>query len=250
MVSRQDVEKRRAWEVRFGRFRASGLTIARFCEQEHVSMHTFYYWAKRVGSNSVRPSRRRTGKRVAAESPVREARGHSRQDANAALVRFSWNAGGGGVGAGRLPGRDSLSRRVPPARAGGTPRRIPGSRREFMTGKARTMLPSSLLSPLGQTKIYLYAKPLDMRKSFDGLHAIVQSEFLRDIRCGRCVSVSQPPPGSHQADPLGSGRLGDLDEAFGTRHLPEAARHAQRTRRSRWTPPTWRCCSRGLNWRA
>ena len=53
-----------------------------------------------------------------------------------------------------------------------------------MTGKAPAMLPSSLLSPLGQTKIYLYAKPLDMRKSFDGLHAIVQSEFLRDIRCG------------------------------------------------------------------
>ncbi len=46
------------------------------------------------------------------------------------------------------------------------------------------MLPSSLLSPLGQTKIYLYAKPADMRKSFDGLHAIVQSEFRRDIRCG------------------------------------------------------------------
>ena len=32
-----------------------------------------------------------------------------------------------------------------------------------MTGKAPAMLPSSLLSPLGQTKIYLYAKPLDMR---------------------------------------------------------------------------------------
>ena len=46
------------------------------------------------------------------------------------------------------------------------------------------MLPSSLLSPLGQTKIFLYAKPLDMRKSFDGLHAIVQSEFRRDIRTG------------------------------------------------------------------
>jgi hypothetical protein len=53
-----------------------------------------------------------------------------------------------------------------------------------MTGKAPAMLPSSLLSPLGQTKIYLYAKPADMRKSFDGLHAIVQSEFRRDIRCG------------------------------------------------------------------
>ena len=46
------------------------------------------------------------------------------------------------------------------------------------------MLPSSLPSSLGQTKIYLYAKPVDMRKSFDGLHAIVQSEFLRDIRGG------------------------------------------------------------------
>ena len=46
------------------------------------------------------------------------------------------------------------------------------------------MLSTSLLSPLGQTKIYLYAKHVDMRKSFNGLHAIVQSEFLRNIRCG------------------------------------------------------------------
>jgi transposase len=46
------------------------------------------------------------------------------------------------------------------------------------------MFSSALLSPSGPTKIYLYAKPVDMRKSFDGLHAIVQSEFLRDIRCG------------------------------------------------------------------
>jgi transposase len=46
------------------------------------------------------------------------------------------------------------------------------------------MLTSPLLSPLGRTKIYLYAKPTDMRKSFDGLHAIVQSEFQRDIRNG------------------------------------------------------------------
>src|SRR5277367_2420683 len=46
------------------------------------------------------------------------------------------------------------------------------------------MLSSAPLSPLGQTKIYLYGKPTDMRKSFDGLHAIVQSEFRRDIRTG------------------------------------------------------------------
>jgi transposase len=36
----------------------------------------------------------------------------------------------------------------------------------------------------GQTKIYLYAKDVDMRKSFDGLHAIIQSEFRRDVRQG------------------------------------------------------------------
>lgn len=46
------------------------------------------------------------------------------------------------------------------------------------------MLSSTLSSPLGPTKIYLYAKPVDMRRSFDGLHAIVQSEFRRDIRDG------------------------------------------------------------------
>jgi transposase len=46
------------------------------------------------------------------------------------------------------------------------------------------MLSSVLLSPLGSTKVYLYAKPADMRKSFNGLHAIVAAEFGRDIRAG------------------------------------------------------------------
>lgn len=46
------------------------------------------------------------------------------------------------------------------------------------------MLCSALLTPLGQAKIYLYAKPADMRKSFDGLHALVQAEFHREIRAG------------------------------------------------------------------
>jgi transposase len=46
------------------------------------------------------------------------------------------------------------------------------------------MLSSTLWSPLGPTKIYLYAKPADMRKSFNGLHALVEAEFRRDIRTG------------------------------------------------------------------
>ena len=43
-------------------------------------------------------------------------------------------------------------------------------------------LSTSLTSP--QVRIYLYAKNVDMRKSFDGLHAIVQTEFHKDIRSG------------------------------------------------------------------
>ena len=92
MVSRQDVEKRRAWEVRFERFRASGLTIARFCEHEHVSVHTFYYWAKRVGSNSVRPSSSGTGKASRRSRSSLKHASTAGGTSNAALVRFYWNA--------------------------------------------------------------------------------------------------------------------------------------------------------------
>lgn len=43
-----------------------------------------------------------------------------------------------------------------------------------------------LFSPslAAQMRIYLYAKHVDMRRSFDGLCAIVQSEFRRDVRLG------------------------------------------------------------------
>ena len=46
------------------------------------------------------------------------------------------------------------------------------------------MLGLSPLLPTAQIRIYLYAKHTDMRRSFDGLCAIVQSEFKRDVRCG------------------------------------------------------------------
>ena len=88
MGSRQDIQKRRAWEVRFGRFQASGLTVARFCERERVSAHAFYYWAKRISSVSARTSSStsdrasRRGRRSV--KPASTADGIS----NAALVRF------------------------------------------------------------------------------------------------------------------------------------------------------------------
>ena len=34
MVSSGDAQKRQAWETRFARYRASGLSVARFCGQE------------------------------------------------------------------------------------------------------------------------------------------------------------------------------------------------------------------------
>jgi transposase len=42
----------------------------------------------------------------------------------------------------------------------------------------------SRLAPLGAARIYLYAQNVDMRKGFDGLHAIIQSEFRRDALGG------------------------------------------------------------------
>src|ERR1700691_340297 len=49
---------------------------------------------------------------------------------------------------------------------------------------SESMQPLSLPVPLSPTRIHLYAKNVDMRKSFDGLHAIIQSEFQRDVRSG------------------------------------------------------------------
>lgn len=91
MASRQDVQKRRAWEVRFERFRASGLTVARFCQQERVSANTFYYWAKRVGSASARTSLSGSGNAPRRGRQCVKSSITAGGIASAALVRFSWN---------------------------------------------------------------------------------------------------------------------------------------------------------------
>jgi transposase len=41
-----------------------------------------------------------------------------------------------------------------------------------------------MLAVTSTARIYLYAQNVDMRRSFDGLYAIVQAEFTRDIRLG------------------------------------------------------------------
>jgi transposase len=41
-----------------------------------------------------------------------------------------------------------------------------------------------MLSVASTARVYLYMQAVDMRRSYDGLHAIVQSEFTRDIPLG------------------------------------------------------------------
>lgn len=41
-----------------------------------------------------------------------------------------------------------------------------------------------MLAVTSTARIYLYMKNVDMRRSYDGLYVIVQSEFARDIRLG------------------------------------------------------------------
>lgn len=41
-----------------------------------------------------------------------------------------------------------------------------------------------MLAVTSTVRIYLYMQNVDMRRSFDGLYAIVQAEFERDIRLG------------------------------------------------------------------
>ena len=92
MTRRLDVQKRRQWEERFERFRASGLTVARFCASEPVSENTFYYWAKRIG---MRSTTARSAARDGASERHREPVHHTHVSAVAAhtgLVLFRLGA--------------------------------------------------------------------------------------------------------------------------------------------------------------
>lgn len=41
------VETRRRWQELLGRFESSGLTVARFCQAEQISVASFYQWRRR-----------------------------------------------------------------------------------------------------------------------------------------------------------------------------------------------------------
>ncbi len=45
--------KRDEWERRLGRYRQSACTVAEFCQQEDVSVASFYYWKRQCDAVSL-----------------------------------------------------------------------------------------------------------------------------------------------------------------------------------------------------
>jgi len=91
-MSRPDVQKRREWAERLVRYRVSGLTVAGFCARERVSVKTFYYWARCIGTGSTAVS---SSPRSDAAEFRRQPAGHAdmaARTAEPALVRFHFNA--------------------------------------------------------------------------------------------------------------------------------------------------------------
>jgi hypothetical protein len=87
MASLGDAAKRQAWVAKFARYRASGLSVARYCKQEQVSANTFYYWAKRLktASTALRARRAVSSRRAAADPTADGTR--------EAVVRFRCTSG-------------------------------------------------------------------------------------------------------------------------------------------------------------
>ncbi len=54
MVRCSDAGEDAKWRKRFERFRRSGLTVARFCDGQRVSVASFYYWRKKLGQTASR----------------------------------------------------------------------------------------------------------------------------------------------------------------------------------------------------
>jgi hypothetical protein len=43
------------WSKRIARFERTGISLAKFCDDENVAIHSFYYWKKKITSNTSLP---------------------------------------------------------------------------------------------------------------------------------------------------------------------------------------------------
>lgn len=68
MVRSLDVGRVAVWRRRFERFHKAGLSVARFCEREGVSVPSFYLWRKKLAAGDKSPD---SGTARQAFAPVR-----------------------------------------------------------------------------------------------------------------------------------------------------------------------------------
>ncbi len=55
MARQGDWRKLAEWQRRLRRFEKSGLTVARFCTRERVSVPTFWYWRRKCDGGDASP---------------------------------------------------------------------------------------------------------------------------------------------------------------------------------------------------
>ena len=56
MARRIDERRVLEWRERFERYLRAGLSVARFCERERVSVAAYYHWRKRLSGSSAKKS--------------------------------------------------------------------------------------------------------------------------------------------------------------------------------------------------
>ena len=216
-----DEAKRRLWRERLARFARSGQTVAAFCSAERCVGADVLPVEAEAGGGIVSRRRRRAATsssvtRVRSSSSVNRWPGPCRESPRGAFlpVRIEGatlveielpNGARVRVPAGRT-GRD-WERRL--RRRGGSP---PGSRRRRRDAE-----------PARRTNVYLCARPVDLRKSFDGLSALVEVVFQRNVLEGHLFLFINKRRDRLKALWWERGRSGDLVQAAGTRLLRAAA---------------------------
>ena len=88
----------------------------------------------------------------------------------------------------------------------------------------------AVLSFTGSLKVCVALHPIDLRKSFNGLHGMVTERLGEDPRTGALVRFRQQAAHAHQDFVLGRNWLLGDDQAAGTGNFFLAARHRSHSR--------------------
>ena len=160
------------WRERVERQRRSGLSILEYCRREGFSAGSFHAWKRRLRGVAFDGREKVASSESTRASPAIAARRLRSVSARRRIRRLKFAS--------------------PTARCVSCPPRI--WRRcgdvEDAASLAVGKEPPMLSAP-SAVRIFAYALPTDMRKSFDGLHAIVTHEFTMDVLKRRLLRVLQ-----------------------------------------------------------